>query len=555
MVNYNKIVIAKDSSLCVKKAANELSKYIKMMTNTQLEITTTPSLNNIFLGTIAYEKIGGEIKYDGYRIVKKGNDLYIFGSIDRGTLYGVYGLLEKLGCKFLSADTEIIPKNVNLKIENGYDVTEEPPFEYRDLFWGNTYDKNFYPKININSAFLDTGDLGHEYCEENGGGLGYAGPKFVHTFKFILPVDEYLESHPEYFAEVDGKRGEGQKEFLQPCLSNPDVIRISTQKALEWLRASKGPQIVSISQNDGLGTGYCTCPKCQEIMDVEGSPSGPLIRLVNSVAEEVEKEFPNAIIDTLAYQFTVTPPKVTKPRDNVIIRMCTFGCYSHPITECEKNKAVRDCIETWGKVSDRQYIWDYSTAFGYYCEPIPNFRIFKKNYQFYRDNGVKGVFVQGNYQEERNGEFAELRSYVCAKLLWNPELDDKKLIDEFVDGYYGPGAQSIKKYLEFIHNLTIDTHFEWSPAPEVLWENVKDEELDMIDKWFEDGKALCDEAGDERSKLHMLLTEISFRMVKLALHKKEFEGDNFEPEKAKFKKDCIELNINRYSEGIEMKDF
>lgn len=40
-----------------------------------------------------------------------------------------------------------------------------------------------------------------------------------------------------------------------------------------------------------------------------------------------------------------------------------------------------------------------------------------------------------------------LRAYVLAKLLWNPDTDVPKHIDEFVRAYYGNAAEQIHAYL------------------------------------------------------------------------------------------------------------
>ena len=47
---------------------------------------------------------------------------------------------------------------------------------------------------------------------------------------------------------------------------------------------------------------------------------------------------------------------------------------------------------------------------------------------------------------------AELKGWVLAKLLWNPTRDGQELINEFIDGYYGPAGKHIRAYLELIHD-------------------------------------------------------------------------------------------------------
>ena len=48
------------------------------------------------------------------------------------------------------------------------------------------------------------------------------------------------------------------------------------------------------------------------------------------------------------------------------------------------------------------------------------------------------MFEQGN--REVGGEFAELRTYLISKLLWNPYDNVDTLMNDFLNGYYGAAA-------------------------------------------------------------------------------------------------------------------
>ena len=58
---------------------------------------------------------------------------------------------------------------------------------------------------------------------------------------------------------------------------------------------------------------------------------------------------------------------------------------------------------------------------------------------------VKGVFEQGGH--ESPAPFGALRAWVIGKLLWDPSLDDRALIEEFLDGYYGAAAPHLMRWL------------------------------------------------------------------------------------------------------------
>ena len=205
----------------------------------------------------------------------------------------------------------------------------------------------------------------------------------------------------------------------------------------ERLRNNPAATIASVSQNDWHGN--CQCPNCAAIEKEEGSPAGLMLRFVNAVAADIEPEFPNVAISTLAYQYTRKPPAVTKPRHNVIVQLCSIECsFCKPLAD-ERNKAFRDDIIGWSKICDRLYIWDYTTNFRHYVMPHPNLRVLGPNVKFFADHNVKGIFEQGAYQSY-GSEMAELRAWVLAKLLWDPSRDGEKLTNEFIEGYYGPAA-------------------------------------------------------------------------------------------------------------------
>jgi Arc/MetJ-type ribon-helix-helix transcriptional regulator len=41
---------------------------------------------------------------------------------------------------------------------------------------------------------------------------------------------------------------------------------------------------------------------------------------------------------------------------------------------------------------------------------------------------------------------------MIAKLLWNPNLDANKIMDDFLSGYYGNASKAIRKYIDLLYN-------------------------------------------------------------------------------------------------------
>jgi len=69
------------------------------------------------------------------------------------------------------------------------------------------------------------------------------------------------------------------------------------------------------------------------------------------------------------------------------------------------------------------------------------------NLRYFVEHRAIGVFEQGD-SGSRIGEFIHLRAWLLAHLLWNPQADEKKLVDEFLAGYYGPAAPYLREYLD-----------------------------------------------------------------------------------------------------------
>lgn len=441
------ILVAPDATAPEYHAASELARFLHAISGATFNVTTngTPDSskpNHLLVGPTAARLADqdfslADLGTDGIVIQTTGNQLILAGQGTRGTLYAVYSFLEdQLGCRWWTSSASTIPQNPSISVEP-LNIRYTPPLEYREPFWFDAHDADWAVrnKSNGNSVRCD---------ETRGGKQIYEG--FVHTFNSLIPPAEYFEQHPEWFSEINGKR---TADHSQLCLSNPELLKELTQNLTTRLRANPAATIASVSQNDWFG--YCTCEACKAIDAEEGSPAGSMLRFVNAVATAIEPEFPHIAISTLAYQYTRKPPRLTRPRHNVIVQLCSIECsFSVPLSH-ERNQDFRDDIIGWSRISNRLYIWDYVTNFRHHLLPHPNLRVLGPNVRFFVNHNVKGIFEQGAYTTN-GAEMAELRAWVLAKLLWNPSLDPDALIQEFLQGYFGPAAQPIQAYLTLIHD-------------------------------------------------------------------------------------------------------
>ncbi|MBI4560208.1 MAG: DUF4838 domain-containing protein [Candidatus Hydrogenedentes bacterium] len=455
------IVVGENASESEQWAAKELQHWLKEASGADFRLCTDVEpacAQEIVVGwnTRAQKLLGKSAKApkdadESYTYQNVGPHIVIWGGNQRGTMNGVFAFLDReLGCRWYTPRVSVIPKKPQFIFTRLFHH-DAPGIRVRNDFYFEAFEPIWAARNHINGAM--------NHREQPGGLECYWA---VHTFFPLMPPAEFFESHPEYYSLIDGKR---IAENAQLCVTNPDVVRILTERITKVMREKPEYLIYDVSQNDWANP--CQCDKCQAIAQREESESGPVINLVNQIAEAVEKEFPDKFIGTLAYQYTRKPCKTLKPRHNVVVRLCSIECcFSHDFLHCPENESfVRD-MEGWAKIAPHLYIWDYVVNFSHYIMPYPNFRVLQPNLQFFRDHNAIGVMEQAAYQS-RGGEFAELRMYVISKLLWNPECDVPHVIDDFMYGYYGRSGQYVKKYFDLLHSrITPDTHIHLGLRPD-----------------------------------------------------------------------------------------
>lgn len=174
---------------------------------------------------------------------------------------------------------------------------------------------------------------------------------------------------------------------------------------------------------------------------------GTLLTFTNKVAAAL----PNLTIATQAYLHYEEPPKGIKPAPNVMIVECGpyFLSKSWPYSsnQTDENKTFNRRLNEWLALTKNIRIWDYITDFPYLMAPFPNFSHLQENMRFFaKQKGITNIFMQGNIA--KGGEFAELRTYLVAKLLWNPDIKVDAVMTDFLNNFYGKAGIHLKQYID-----------------------------------------------------------------------------------------------------------
>lgn len=382
----------------------------------------------------------------------KGDTLTIGGS-GRGLLYGVYCFLEnEVGIRWYSEDAELVPEYTGALQLPALDKKGKPVMIYRDIYRNNL--KNDKGKFAARNRLNRRGD--EPISVQYGGTYNYGKPYHCHTFSFYVPEKKYIKTNPEYFALVKGKRVGGLSTG-QLCLSNPDLIGVILPQLRQNIlkdreaakKAGRAPYVLyDVSINDS--TNYCRCEMCKK-QSAEIGHSGIILNFINKIAGEIGKEFPDVKITTLAYWFCEDIPKTDiRPASNVIVKLCdTVTNHASAITSPENGIYLKR-LQEWGKISNELFIWDYGIAYDGSVYPFPSEFDQGILAREYAKNNVRGIFWEHEYPE--SSDMHQLKVWLEAKFMENPDLDAEALIKDFCNGFYGAAGKHIFAARKALYN-------------------------------------------------------------------------------------------------------
>ncbi|HRN54886.1 MAG TPA: DUF4838 domain-containing protein [Agriterribacter sp.] len=416
-------------------AARLLQDFTERITGVKLPVQKTDQIkrNDIIIGNNGFNKNVEKVHLseDGFRIAHHNHTLQVVSGGGRGSVYAIVSLLERYCSVSYWGEHEYSLTPASTLQIPAVDFTEIPSFRYRQ--------SQHYA--------MATDPVYRDWMRLKTPRELFAGNLWVHTFDFLLPSAVYGETHPEYYSYFNGSRHPGKAS--QWCLSNPEVLEIITQRVDSVFKANPGKHMISVSQNDGNYT-FCQCEKCKAVDDHEGAHSGSLVHFMNKLAER----FPDKEISTLAYLYSMKPPRHVKPARNVNIMLCSIDCDRE--VSLKENASGREfvaALEGWSAITKNIFVWDYGINFDNYLVPFPNFHILGENMRLFHRNNTSMHFSQ--IAGSRGGDFAELRTWLVAKLMWNVNRDEDSLIQTFLYGYYGNAAPYLYQYIKLMEGALL----------------------------------------------------------------------------------------------------
>jgi len=421
--------------------AAELNQWLKRLTGVALPVESTKPATGpaVFLGgDAAWKRLGTTpeglgLGGQGYAIRTLGDDLVIAGKTDLDTLFGVYAFLEHyLGCRwFWPGETGMVaPRQETLRVGR-IDEVSEPDFPLR---W----------------------TLRDKACARfNGANVGIGEPEdfriqwFVHTWLRLVEPSEYWAEHPEFYADLGGKRADptGKQAQVNLCTTNPEVVEAAVRKIDEVVAGDPSIDMVSVDPMDTQQ--FCQCAECRKLQDPEAPYEARNSRLVfdftNRVAEQVAQKHPGLLIKTIAYHTYLAPPPFAM-RDNVVIQFCRFMCHNHSLAEtgCPESAYFGKYLQQWRDKGALLMLYEYYYKASWCGLPWPIAHMLRRDLPYMHRSNVAGVATQWDHNYANNG----LGQYVATKLLWNSRLSVDELLSDFYEKAYAEAADPMRRYHE-----------------------------------------------------------------------------------------------------------
>ncbi len=468
-----------------KTAIQEMTDYLaRRIGDKTLSIGgKTPVTFQIGDTELAHEQkcLSSEMEDERWIIRSIGDQILINGGGTRGVLYAAYHFLEDFcDIHWWSDYEEYVPETSSLTLDT-LNATGKPAFLYRDIYRTHRGPDSVRTAVR-NRLNRDGGEGLALISTELGGSFTYGSPSHAHTFDRYIPFEKFGKDHPEFFSLVKGKRIGGQTQG-QLCLTNPELKQLFLSQILKNIKQDKEiaekkgclpPRIYEVSMNDNRN--ICTCEQCNAEVE-KYNPSGHYLNFVNWIAGEVSKTYPDIYISMLAYFYNEPPPKGgARAADNVIVKLCDTRTNQAASILEKDNKVFLDFLTSWKNYAKNLFIWDYAIIYtnvtGY---PFASEFHYGDLYRTYYENNVMGIFWE--HERPHLADFYELKFFLETKLFEDPYQDVKKLINLFMDRYYGAAAEYILAYRHAIDDARKknDGFISWFPPAAAFHYLTKDD--------------------------------------------------------------------------------
>jgi hypothetical protein len=458
------IVVSAQAGPWEKRAADELSRVIGMMTGATIPVGQTAGSGAVFhVGSEAFAalpalrqalsavaKPSPLLRADAIVMRRDGQHVYLAGSNDESHYFAVTQLLQGWGCRWYVPTPfgECIPERPTLTI-GALERVYAPPFEIR----------HYWLSWNADGTGAEAFRRHNFMTETSMAGMGHALGQYTAQ---LVPAGKTAFNVP----------------LAEPTTAEAVAARIDADYA-------KGVPGISLAIEDG---NYVSdSPRDRQLQAgiddkyaLQPSTTDAMMALYNNVARILRARHPQSPtrIGGMAYaNVTIPPQQVTVVEPNLVMWLAPIDIDPiHGMDDADSppKQEYHAMLQRWAQLmSGRLAIYDYDQGQLVWRDlPDPAHHAFAQDVKHYRDAKVLGIGT------ESRGATATtfLNLFFRGQLMWDPDADVAALLAEFYPAFYGPAAQPMAAYWSAIYAAwegTLCTEHEFPVAaaiytPELL---------------------------------------------------------------------------------------
>lgn len=422
---------------------------------------------NAYSQNIVAEYDFSDLNEEGFYILPKDGNVYVFGASPKSVIFGAYEFLEEyLGIRFLAFDCTHVPTRACLEIPEKA-IKRAPISAQRTyLSYPACENRRMSLRYKFSADFSpDCNDLGIK-------NKWYKKIPTSHNSCCYVPYEKYKDSHPEFF-NVYCYNLFRTLTVVELCYSNgltddgewdesveTSVLSVATDSMMRFMEEDSSIEYFMFGRADNEDC-RCRCARCQRAREKYGD-AGIMIVFMNAMAKKLRQKFAekgkkfDKKLVTFAYCSTVEPPvkdgkpicKQVIPDEALYIRYAPIlANYAYGLEDEKQQESIRKQIEGWSMLTKNIMIWDYNVNYYDYFWYFPNLSYLQENIKTYQRMNARYIMKQGANNVAPIWH-DELNAYLSSKLLWNVEADVDALAKEFVALYFGPGAEKVQAYID-----------------------------------------------------------------------------------------------------------
>jgi hypothetical protein len=423
-------------------AAKELQRLVLTATGEEMavlsETTARPAIRLM---------ADDSLPHDGFVIRAEKGDLIIagrdstppgpWGFPSHGTLWGVCEFAERfLGVRWLFPGPlgEDVPRQKVLRFELQEPIRGQPGFAVRAVAYLGESDRETASR---HLPVLDW--MKHQRLTN---GLHPLITSYGHSWDdYIQPAD--MQAHPAWKSNNGEAVRNGRVKFF--CTTAPGLVELFAQRVIESMDRHPGREMSSISPTDGGG--FCTCERCQPLLDTDphGKPSHAraMLTFYQRVGGIIARARPGRRLGAFVYyNYQYPPANAPKLPDNVSLCWAPLNYYGYGLLKAPYRAEFEEVMKRWGEITPHLFYHNYSTWMrSFHGAPLPvGLDILRREVPAAAQHKAFGARMVGTSAWGVNAPV----NYLLAKQLWQPQLDVSAALDEWLERAYGPGWRHMR---------------------------------------------------------------------------------------------------------------